>query len=142
MLPFAPPPLSPLATQATLPTNPTPCPWLPNFKIQTKCKRPVSSAFYMLKIGHGYLKTYLKRIGKTASDQCRCGAQETADHLLLSCKEYSYIRPERLKASRPISQILGQKEGLLDILQFICKTQIPTRQWHLDRHLEEDPEDT
>jgi len=48
--------------------------WLLNFKIQTKCKRPVSSAFYMLKIGHRYLKTYLKQIGKTASDLCYCRA--------------------------------------------------------------------
>jgi len=50
-----------------------------------------------------------------------------------------HIRPERLKALRPISQILGEKDGLLEVIQFIQKTQIATRQWHLVRHLEEDP---
>ena len=33
-------------------------------------------------------------------------------------------------------------DGLLEVLQFIRKTRIATRQWHLNRHLEEDPEDT
>jgi hypothetical protein len=30
--------------------------WLPNYSIKAKCKRAVSSAYYTLRLGHGYLK--------------------------------------------------------------------------------------
>ncbi|KAH9806622.1 hypothetical protein DFH28DRAFT_920655, partial [Melampsora americana] len=45
-----------------------------------------------LKIGHGYLKSYLFRIQKTTSDNCRCRRPETAEHLLLVCKDYARQR--------------------------------------------------
>ena len=73
----------------------------------------------MLKIRYRYLKTYLKQIGKTASDLYCCRIRETADHLLISCKEYSCICLEKLKASWPMSQILGEKDSPLEVIQFI-----------------------
>jgi hypothetical protein len=83
----------------------------------------------MLKIGHGYLKTYLKRIGKASSNLCRCGgAEETAEHLLLSCLEYSKTRPTRLKGTTPLSLVFKSKEDRALVLQFIRQTRIVTRQ--------------
>jgi hypothetical protein len=61
--------------------------WQPNYVIQANCERTISSVYYMLKLGYGYLKTYLERIGKTDSNRCRCGTLETAEHLLLFCRE-------------------------------------------------------
>jgi hypothetical protein len=111
--------------------------WQPNNAIQANCERTISSAYYMLKLGHGYLKSYLKRIDKTSTDLCRCGIKETADHLLLSCLNYSTFRPDCLKGSKPLSQILNKKERRLEVLQFIRQTRIATRQWHLERGGEE-----
>jgi hypothetical protein len=81
----------------------------------------------MLKLGHGYLKSYLKRIDKTSTDLCKCGTKETADHLLLSCRNYSTFRPDCLKELKPLSQILNKKERRLEVLQFIRQTRIATR---------------
>ena len=67
----------------------------------------------MLKLGHGYLESYLKRIDKTFTDLFRCGTKETADHLLLSYPNYSILRPDCLKESKPLSQILDKKERRL-----------------------------
>jgi ribonuclease HI len=47
--------------------------------------RKTAGAFYQLKIGHGYIKSYLYNIGHAVNDRCSCGAKETAEHLLLSC---------------------------------------------------------
>jgi hypothetical protein len=107
--------------------------WQPNNAIQANCERTISSAYYMLKLGHGYLKSYLKRIDKTSTDLCQCGIKETADHLLLSCPNYSTFRPDCLKESKPLSQILDKKERRLEVLQFIRQTRIATRRWHLGR---------
>jgi hypothetical protein len=91
----------------------------------------------MLKLRYRYLKSYLKRINKTSTDLCRCGIKETADHLLLSCLNYSTFRPDCLKESKPLSQILNKKERRLEVLQFIRQTRIATRRWHLGREDEE-----
>jgi hypothetical protein len=91
----------------------------------------------MLKLGYGYLKSYLKRIDKTSTDLCWCGTKETTDHLLLSCLNYSTFRPVCLKESKPLSQILDKKERRLEVLQFIRQTRIATRRWHLERGDEE-----
>ncbi|ENH99904.1 hypothetical protein COCC4DRAFT_90470, partial [Bipolaris maydis ATCC 48331] len=48
-------------------------------------KRDILSAFYSLKIGHGYLNAYLKRLNRRDSDLCSCGRPQTAEHLLLYC---------------------------------------------------------
>jgi hypothetical protein len=78
----------------------------------------------MLKLSHGYLRTYLKRIAKTDSDRCRCGTLETAEHLLLSYPEYSDARPVCLKGNPPLSTVFRKKESRVSVLQFIRKTGI------------------
>ncbi|RDL42413.1 uncharacterized protein BP5553_02392 [Venustampulla echinocandica] len=41
--------------------------------IPPNTKRETASAFYQLKLGHGYLKSYLFRLDRSNSDLCRCG---------------------------------------------------------------------
>ena len=112
--------------------------WSPNYSIKAKCERIFSSAYYTLKLGHGYLKTYLKRIGKANSNLCRCGGSvETAQHLLLSCPEYSSTRPARLRGDPPLGLVFKSKEDRAVVLEFIRRTGIVTRRWHLARAEEE-----
>ena len=46
--------------------------------------REVTSAFYQLKLGHGYIKAYLHRFNHSSNARCRCGRIETTEHLLLT----------------------------------------------------------
>jgi hypothetical protein len=87
----------------------------------------------MLKLGHGYLRTYLKMIGKTESNRYRCGILETAEHLLLPYPEYSDARPIYPKGDPPLSTIFREEESRISVLQFIRETRITTRKWHLAR---------
>src|SRR6202044_309139 len=67
-------------------------------------KRQVASAFYQLKLGHGFLKSYLQRIGRSDNDMCRCGKRETAEHLLLSCKDLAAAR-SRLRDGMKVTRL-------------------------------------
>ena len=60
-----------------------------------------------------------------------------AEHLLLSCSEYSVTRPDRLKGNPPLGLVLKSKEDRAIVLQFIRQTRIATRRWHLERGDEE-----
>ncbi len=73
-------------------------PWQLRSKVQVPpgTKRELASSFYQLKLGHGYIKSYLYRIGRAESDLCRCCKRETTKHLLLSCKQ-SEIAQARAK---------------------------------------------
>ncbi|PVH73204.1 hypothetical protein DL98DRAFT_354752, partial [Cadophora sp. DSE1049] len=48
-------------------------------------KREVSSAYFQLKLRHGYIKSYLYNLGHTTNDKCTCGHYESPEHLLLEC---------------------------------------------------------
>ncbi|KAF1344334.1 hypothetical protein EJ07DRAFT_186282 [Lizonia empirigonia] len=84
-------------------------------------RREIASAYYQLKLGHGYNKAYLFQIGKADHPYCSCGAKQTVEHLLLSCKWYKQDRKNPPKAT----------------LAFITSTKIGTRKWHLNQHVEE-----
>lgn len=103
------------------------------------------SALYQSKLGHGYLKSYLYRIGRTSNDRCRCGQRETAEHLLLGCREYTRERQylqQGLKDQRlTLTLILHTKEGIAHALEYIKKTGIATRKWHLTRNEDGDEEE-
>jgi hypothetical protein len=75
--------------------------------------------FITLRLGHGYLKTYLKRIGQANSNLCRCGVKETAKHLLVTCSKYLTTWPAILKSGLHLSLVLKSKENRAIVLQFI-----------------------
>ncbi|PVH68652.1 hypothetical protein DL98DRAFT_350597, partial [Cadophora sp. DSE1049] len=62
-------------------------PWQLRSKIHLPpgTRRELASSFFQLKLGHGFIRSYLYRLGRTDSDLCRCGRRETTAHLLLSC---------------------------------------------------------
>ena len=90
-------------------------PWKPSLILdKIQAKRRISSAFYQLKIGHGYIKSYLYNIGRSSNDKCQCGRRETAEHLLLGCPEYRVERAALRGAfKQPLSLqlLLHTKEG-------------------------------
>jgi ribonuclease HI len=113
--------------------------WKLNSKMQVPIgtKRVLASAFYELKLGHGYFKSYLHRLGRAANHACQCGKKETPEHLLLSCPELRESRRvlrEKLSSTRlSLRLLLHTKEGIQETLNFINSTKIATRKWYLNR---------
>lgn len=106
-------------------------------QIPNSTKREYASAFYQLKIGHGYLKSYLYRFDHSANDKCSCGSRETTEHLLLSCKNLTFARSklkEKLNSNDlTIKLLLHTQIGIVKTLEFLQETKILTRKWHLER---------
>lgn len=105
-------------------------------------KREVASAFFQLKIGHGYNKAYLYRFNIIDSPLCSCGKRQTPEHLLLACKWYKEER-QTLKEAMctpflTLKLLLCTKKGIGLTLDFITKTKISTRGWYSNL-LEEQP---
>lgn len=101
--------------------------------ISVKCERTIASALYSLRLGHGYFRSYLYRFHKVESDNCRCGGRETPEHLLLACPLYNNCRPERLRNARSLDDVMSDKDGLKDTIEYLQKTRIATRSWYLKR---------
>ena len=123
-------------------------PWRLWTKIQLPpgTKRILASSFYQLKLGHGYIKAYLHRIGQAGNSRCRCGKKETAEHLLLSCRDTQLVTvrtklKDKIQELRPSLRLLMHtKIGIEKTLDFLRDTRICTRRWHLERWQEEQAE--
>jgi RNase H len=112
--------------------------------------RALASSFFQLKIGHGYLKSYLYRLNITSNNKCRCisNEKETTLHLLLYCKKYNLERKALFKRIKEkieirdfnLSVLLQTKVGISEVLVFLKETNICTRKWHLERLEEEEQE--
>ncbi|WP_432712296.1 reverse transcriptase domain-containing protein [Pedobacter sp.] len=108
--------------------------------------REIASAFYQLKTGHGYNKAYLARIGKTTSSNCRCSsAKQTAEHLLLHCKNYNKDRRKLVKdlgnKQPSLALLLHTTKGITATTNFLETTKIGTRKWHLGQIEDEEEEE-
>jgi hypothetical protein len=104
-------------------------------------RQETASAFYQLKLGHGYNKAYLFCIGKTDSPRCSCGALQTPEYLLLSCK---WLRQDRRILHHDLSNarltlplLLNTKQGIQATLAFITRTKVGTHKWHLGQDIDD-----
>lgn len=99
--------------------------------------RKLASAFYQLKMGHGFFKSYLLRTKRVDSSRCWCGSpRETPRHLLLSCKEYKKQRKhlrESIGDELSFESLFRDLGAVKATLAFIKETGIATKQWHLER---------
>jgi hypothetical protein len=117
-------------------------PWKlqPKIQLPPGTKREQASALFQLKLGHGYMKSYLYKLGHSESDLYCCKKKETIEHLLLSCKELGAARKElqdELQGTRlSLILLLHTKTGIEKTLGFLKKTRIVTRKWHLARREE------
>lgn len=104
-------------------------------------KRELASSFFQLKLGHGYIKSYLYRLKLVANNKCKCGRIETTKHLLLDCSLFIGQRKALLKRVRDkievrvltLPLLLHTKAGIESTLVFLKETSICTRKWHLER---------
>jgi ribonuclease HI len=114
-------------------------------ELPSSTKREQASAFYQLKLGHGYLKSYLHRLGHSSNDLCRCGKRETAEHLLLNCRDLAAARwrlRDGLGGNRlSLKLLLHTKSGIEKTLRFLKETGIVTRKWHLERRQNEEEDE-
>ena len=71
-------------------------PWKVSKKIQLPLGtlRLLASAFFQLKLGHGYLKSYLHRLNIASNNKYKYGKTKNTKHLLLYCSLY---REERIR---------------------------------------------
>lgn len=103
--------------------------WSLSSKLRTPAGTPreIASAFYQLKIGHGYNKAYLYKLGHTNNDKCRCGSRETVAHLLLSCPEVNIPRKimrDALNTSLSLPILLHTTKGIELTIQFLQTTKM------------------
>jgi ribonuclease HI len=97
-----------------------------------------SSSFFQLKLGHGYIKSYLYRIGLIPNRICICGSIETTSHLLLNCRDYKEQRAILAKGildelgtrQLNLSLIMHTEIGIRHLLVFLKETNICTRNWY------------
>jgi hypothetical protein len=99
----------------------------------------VWSSYIQLKLGHGYFRSYLKRLPDYNSDKCDCNNIyiQSPAHLLTSCSkyqaEYSKIK-ENLSCSNDLSLklLLTTREGVKAVFDFLKETKIVRRNWLSD----------
>jgi len=104
--------------------------------------RETACAFYRLKIGHGYTKSFLLKRKRAETDKCHCGVLQTPEHLLLSCNRYSserrLLKKELDIPTLTLQSLLHTKKGIEATLKFIGLTGIGTRKWYLGQIEEEE----
>ncbi|ENH98658.1 hypothetical protein COCC4DRAFT_155236, partial [Bipolaris maydis ATCC 48331] len=98
-------------------------------------RREVSSAFYQLKLGHCYLRSFLFNRGKVDSKVCPCNYRATQDvrHILLSCALYREAREKMQETSKdPLSLnfLLETSIGIQVTIRFIEETKAGTQAWY------------
>ena len=106
--------------------------------------RPLASAFFQLKLGHGYLKSYLYRLKIASNNKCKYSKTKNIKHLLLYYKLYKEERIRlfslfkgSLEASAFNLRLLLHTEiGIPNTLVFLKETSICTRKWYTKRNEE------
>ena len=94
-------------------------------------KRVLASAFYQLKIGHGYYRDYMYRMEHSSTNLCIYRKVETPRYLLLGYPSLTVTRV-RLRDNLSISRLtllllLEIKKGIEGILAFLETTGILTQ---------------
>lgn len=105
----------------------------------------ISSAFYQLKLGHGYFNSYLFPRTLHWTDLCICGDLQTPNHLLLHCPRYRTqrsIMKDTLKTNKLTENLLFHTKGGIEAtLEYIRDTRISTRKWKLETEVELDEDE-
>ena len=111
--------------------------WKP-LNLKLKASRIVWSSYIQLKLGHGYFKSYLKRLPDYNSDKCDCNDNniQSPAHLLLSCSkyqaEYSKIKEKLSVSDLSLKLLLNTREGIQTVFEFLKETKIASRKWISD----------
>jgi ribonuclease HI len=100
-------------------------------------QRKALSAFFQLKLGHGYFGSYKRRINSEYHGLCSCGKYQSPSHLLLSCPLYKTERDQLKKKldGKPFTLpiLLNTDCTAAFTLSFLSSTGISTRRWLLEQ---------
>ena len=96
----------------------------------------MQSAFFQLKLGKGFFKSFSKTIGKDKDNKCfkECNFVQTPKHLLLNCNLYREERREmqrQLGSSLSLRKLFCTKKGREVLFLFLNRTGIATRKWFI-----------
>jgi hypothetical protein len=100
-----------------------------------KYPKRLQSAFFQLKLGKGYFKSFSRVIGGEDKDgRCfrECRALQTPRHLLLDCNLYREERREmqkKLGSSLSLKKLFCTQKGREALFLFLSRTGIATRKW-------------
>jgi hypothetical protein len=103
--------------------------WKP-LNLQLKATRIVWSSYMQLKLGHGYFKSYLKRLSDYDSDKCDCNNNsiQSSAHLLLSCSkytaEYSKIKNKLKVSNLSLKLLLNTRNEIQAVFNFLKNSEI------------------
>ena len=94
------------------------------------------SSYIQLKLGHGYFKSYLKRVpAHYDDDKCDCNNSsiQSPAHLLLECSKYapdqSILKNKLNLQFLTLKDWLCSKEGFTLLFEYLKSTGIITRNW-------------
>src|SRR6266567_7063222 len=101
---------------------------------QDKYPKRLQSAFFQLKLGKGFFKSFSKTIGKDKEGKFfrDCSAIQTPKHLLLECRLYWEERKEmqrQLGSSLSLKKLFCTKKEKEALFLFLSRTKIATRKW-------------
>jgi hypothetical protein len=102
-----------------------------------KYPKRLQLAFFQLKLGKGFFKSFSKTIGKDKEGRCfrDCRAIQTPKHLLLECRLYWEERKEmqrQLGSSLSLKKLFCTKKGREALFLFLSRTKIATRKWLME----------
>ena len=102
-----------------------------------KYPKRLQSAFFQLKLGKGFFKSFSKTIGKDKEGKCfrDCRAIQTPKHLLLECRLCWEERKEmqrQLSSSLTLKKLFCTKKGREALFLFLSRTKIATRKWLME----------
>jgi len=115
-----------------------PTPGFKGYKEFKASSRATTSAFFQLKLGHGYNASYFHRFKILEASHCfyGCSSYQTPSHLLLDCSNNLEARKkllQELEHQRPtLNQLFSTAKGRRLILDLIKATRISTRSWFLE----------
>ena len=117
----------------------------------SKTQKYYASQFYQLKIGHGAIGTFLKRIRATETAECWwCrAAEQSVIHLYTKCRKWRAecralrknlgkvgIQWQRRPEKRWLAELLADKHAVGPLLEFLNNTEVRSREGAAEKETE------
>src|SRR6266511_977097 len=102
-------------------------------RLKKKVQKRTWLSYIQLKIGHGFFKSYLKRLPNYESAECfyHKNTIQNPTHLILECSEYRADRVEAFEEldnnQKSIEYLFNTKIGREKLFKFLEKTKIASK---------------
>ena len=117
-----------------------------------KTKKAYAARFYQLKVGHGAIGTFLKRIGVAKPAECWwCGdAEQSVMHVYTKCRKWRTerrvlkkslkevgIQWQRRPEKKWLAELLANRYAVGPLLEFLKETEVDSREGGIEKAVEE-----